>query len=624
MQLWLYDHSTGERRTIEAQGNGDGALTIGREDACSVTLKSPFVARRHARIVQRGNQLFVESMSRSGTRVANREVGVGESVKIDFGDEVQIGQFSLAIVGRDGETVKDEQRRERDLQERLMAVEQEVHAQLLERMNLRVTGNVNKADHEFVNQVLQHLDQVLARRVAAMDPAMIDHACRMHLHRLVTAEVVRQSQGKVQTDYKAGDERLLDPNKERAVAQIVTSMVDLMPLLFDPAAVNEDLAVAEEAFDDLATRELAEVPAELKQYLVRRTLAKDIQDILFGLGPLQDLLEMPSVSEIMVVGKDRIYIEKNGVIQLTSRTFFSDDVLLSVIERILTPVGRRVDTSTPLVDARLADGSRVNVVIHPLSLVGPCMTIRKFGWVPFTMDDLVERETISPRVASFLQGCIRGRKNMIISGGTGSGKTTLLNVLAAYAHPAERIITIEESAELQLPQPHVVKLEGRPANVEGKGAYTIRELTRNALRMRPDRIIVGEVRGPEAMDMLQAMNTGHDGSLSTLHANTPSDAMKRLEALVLMAVDMPLRAIREQIVTAVDLVIQVARFGNGRRRVTRISEVLSIEGETGQIELADIFSLRDPSQERLRHTGYLPTFAEEMVEDGHFTVDVFL
>ncbi len=242
---------------------------------------------------------------------------------------------------------------------------------------------------------------------------------------------------------------------------------------------------------------------------------------MLGLGPLQDLLEMPSVSEIMVVGKDRIYIEKNGVIQATTRVFFSDEVLLSIIERILAPVGRRIDTSTPLVDARLADGSRVNVVISPLSLVGPCMTIRKFGWVPFTMDDLIERGTLGAQAAGFLQGCIIGRSNIIISGGTGSGKTTLLNVLAAYARPTERIITVEESAELQLPQPHVVKLEGRPANVEGKGAYTIRELVRNSLRMRPDRIIVGEVRGPEAMDMLQAMNTGHDGSLSTVHANNP-------------------------------------------------------------------------------------------------------
>jgi len=388
--------------------------------------------------------------------------------------------------------------------------------------------------------------------------------------------------------------------------------------------VQEDLAVAEEAYPDLFEQELSSISPELRGYIVRRTVSKDIQDIMFGLGPLQDLLTMPTVSEIMVVGKDHIYIEKQGVIQKTSRTFFSDEVLLSIIERILTPVGRRVDTSTPLVDARLADGSRVNVVINPLSMVGPCMTIRKFGWMPFAMDDLIERGSISANCAQFLQGCIVGRQNIIISGGTGSGKTTLLNVLSAYCRPNERIITIEESAELKLPQPHVVSLEGRPANIEGKGAYTIRELVRNALRMRPDRIIVGEVRGPEALDMLQAMNTGHDGSLSTLHANLPEDAMKRLETLVLMAVDMPVRAIREQIVTAVDVVVQIQRFSSGKRRVTHISEVVAIDPDSHEIRLEDIYVLRDEDQPRLRHTGYIPTFTQHAIEKKHFGIDVFL
>ncbi|MFW5682626.1 MAG: CpaF family protein, partial [Phycisphaeraceae bacterium] len=397
-----------------------------------------------------------------------------------------------------------------------------------------------------------------------------------------------------------------------------------MPLLFDPGSVADDVAVAEEAFDDALEQHRSALTADLSKYLVRRTVAKDLEDVLFGLGPLQDLLEMPSVSELMVVGKDRVYIEKNGVIQPTSRAFFSDEVLMSIIERILTPVGRRVDTSSPLVDARLEDGSRVNVVIPPLALAGPCLTIRKFGWVPFTMDDLIDRGSMSKGVAAMLQGCVLGRQNVIISGGTGSGKTTLLNVLSAFARPNERIVTIEESAELKLPQPHVVALEGRPANVEGRGAYTIRDLVRNALRMRPDRLIIGEVRGAEAIDMLQAMNTGHDGSLSTLHANTPDDAVKRLETLVLMGVDMPIPAIREQIVAAVDLVVQVARFADGRRRVTHVSEVTAIDHETGRIRLQDIFRLESPQAERLRHTGYVPSFAEASVDKGYFDVSVFL
>jgi pilus assembly protein CpaF len=619
MKFWLYDHSTNTRTTIEADGQ---SITIGRDDSCAVVLKSPFIAKRHARLVLKGNQMFVEALSRAGTRVANREVTQGNPVRIDFGDEIQLGQFSLAPVGTERTGAGTDH--DADLQNQLMNLEQQVHAELLGRMNLRVTGHINKSDQTFVSQMLQHLDQVLTRDVEALDDKVLDYAIRQHLGRLVNAEVVRQCQGKVQTDYKEGDDRLLDPAREKQITELVGSLVDMMPLLFDPTSVGDDLAVAEDAFDDLYKKETKSIPKDLSRYIVRRSVSKDIQDILLGLGPLQDLLEMPSVSEIMVVGKDHVYIEKNGVIQPTSRSFFSEEILLSIIERILTPVGRRVDTSTPLVDARLPDGSRVNVVINPLSLVGPCMTIRKFGWVPFTMDDLVERGSLSEPCAAFLQGCVIGRQNIIISGGTGSGKTTLLNVLGAYARPNERIITVEESAELKLPQPHVVGMEGRPANVEGRGAYTIRELVRNALRMRPDRIIVGEVRGPEALDMLQAMNTGHDGSLSTLHANTPTDAMKRLETLVLMAVDMPMRAIREQILTAVDVVVQVARFADGKRRVTHISEVTEINPQNNQLCLEDIYTLKNAKQPNLRHTGYIPTFAEDMIEKNQIGVEVFL
>jgi len=244
--------------------------------------------------------------------------------------------------------------------------------------------------------------------------------------------------------------------------------------------------------------------------------------------------------------------------------------------------------------------------------------------MPFTIDDLIDRGTLSERCAEFLQGCILGRKNIVISGGTGSGKTTLLNVLSAYARPNERIITIEESAELRLPQPHVVSLEGRPANVEGRGEYTIRELVRNALRMRPDRIVIGEVRGAEALDMLQAMNTGHDGSLSTLHANTPTDAAKRLETMVLMAIDMPVRAIREQIVGAVDIVVQLSRLSGGERRITHVSEMIEIDRDTGEVRLEDIFTLRDPEDPGQRHTGYMPTFTQTMIDRKQIGVEVFL
>jgi len=620
MELWLLDQSNNQRQTLDVPNDG---FTVGRDNACHVVLRGPFVARKHARVYLKGNQIFVENLSHSGVRVANRDVNPDQPARIDFGDELQIAQYSLVIARPGGRAAEDGDARE--LQRRLIAFEQDVHADLIERLNLRVTGHLNKNDPQYVNQIHEHLNQLLDERAEQLDRPLVRHMVHMHLHRLVIAEVVRQCTGRVQTEYRTAEAARTDPAKDRAIVEIVTGMVDMMPLLFDPASVQEDLAVADDAFEDLFDNQFQSISLSLRKYIVRLVVSKDLLDIMLGLGPLQDLIEMANVSEVMVVGKDNIYIEKNGVIQSTSRVFFSDEVLMSVIERILSPIGRRVDQSNPLVDARLADGSRVNVIIPPLSLAGPCITIRKFAWIPFTIDDLIERGTLNAQCADFLKGCVAGRKNIMVSGGTGSGKTTLLNTLSAFVGNSERIITIEESAELKLPQPHVVALEGRPANVEGRGAFTIRELVRNALRMRPDRIIVGEVRGAEAMDMLQAMNTGHDGSLSTIHANTPEDMVARLETLVLMAVDMPIRAIREQIVGAIDLIVQLQRAAEGPRRVSHISEVIEIDPETGQVRLEDIFRLRsEETGPRLRHTGYLPTFAPEMIEKDIIRVQDFL
>ncbi len=619
MEFWLYDHTANTRTTLEVDGT---PISIGRDPDCTIVLRGPFIARKHAQISIKGNQLFVDNLSRSALRVANRDVVEGHPARLEFGDELQIAQYSLALV-RPGKQISDAEQR-RLLQNRLNGFEQQIHGELIERMNLRVTGQIRKDDPAYVQQINMHLDQILDTRSAELDKDLTGHMVHMHLGRLVTADVVRQCTGKVQTEYRMEAKGGADSAAERALAELASSLVEMMPLSLDSTTVQEDLAAAEHAFEELFTQYYPTIAARLKQYIVRQVVAKDLRDIMLGFGPLQDLLEMANVTEIMVVGKDRIYVEKNGHIQPTTRSFFNDDVLMGVIERILTPVGRRVDQSSPLVDARLPDGSRVNVIIPPLSLVGPCLTIRKFAWIPFTIDDLIERGTISEQCARFLQGCVAGRKNIIVSGGTGSGKTTLLNTLSAYVRPTERIVSIEESAELQLPQPHVVKLEARPSNIEGKGAYTIRELVRNALRMRPDRIIIGEVRGSEALDMLQAMNTGHDGSLSTLHANTPIDAAARLETMVLMAVEMPVRAIREQIVSAIDIIVQLQRLPSGRRRVTHISEVTEIDLQTQQIRVEDIFMLKDPEQERLRHTGYIPNFTEGMIQQKLIDVELFL
>src|SRR5271168_328396 len=310
----------------------------------------------------------------------------------------------------------------------------------------------------------------------------------------------------------------------------------------------------------------------------RERLAQEVLDEVFGLGPLEPLLADPTVSDILVNTYRHVYVERNGLLEMTSVQFRDDVHLMGIIDRIVSAIGRRVDESSPMVDARLADGSRVNAIIPPLSVDGPCLSIRRFGRDPLTAEDLLSNNTLTPSMLELLQGCVKARLNILISGGTGAGKTTFLNVLSSYISNRERIVTIEDAAELQLHQEHVVRLETRPPNIEGKGAVQQRQLLINTLRMRPDRIIVGEVRSDEALDMLQAMNTGHDGSLTTIHANSPRDAIARLETMVMMGnVNLPEKAIRRQIASAVTLVVQVARFNDGSRRLTHITEITGME-----------------------------------------------
>jgi pilus assembly protein CpaF len=349
-------------------------------------------------------------------------------------------------------------------------------------------------------------------------------------------------------------------------------------------------------------------PAERQQLI--RGIARDVM----GLGPLEALLNDVTVNEVMVNGCDHIYVERRGVIEETTARFISEEHLRRVIERIVASVGRRVDDASPMVDARLADGSRVNVIVPPLSLDGAILTIRKFAKDPFQAHDLIAMGTFTEQVASLLAACVEGGMNILVSGGTGTGKTTMLNVLSGFVPSDERIVTIEDAVELQLRQEHVIRLEARPANIEGHGEITIRDLVRNALRMRPDRIIVGEVRGAETLDMLQAMNTGHDGSLSTVHANAPRDALARLETMVLMAgFDLPTRAIREQVASALDLIVHIERFRDGSRRVSHITEVVGMEGEI--ITLQDVFKY-DYKAMRLLATGVRPEFGDELAERG--------
>ncbi len=498
---------------------------------------------------------------------------------------------------------------------------------LVERMGSVQRVGMTFRDEEHLNRIIRKIARLLGTRVDSRVP-VLDRSLpeggrvRIKVPPLVPTPTLTIDKGP-ENPFRSLKERQERAQWQQDALEHLRQTLQerlMQELDRDPTLIQQRDAltrVLEAAFDEEVTaRNLVLSRSERVQLQVSL-----INDIL-GYGPLQPLLDDPEIQEIMVNGPHQIYVERRGKVELTGVRFRDERHLMRIIEKILLPLGKRVDERVPMVDARLPDGSRVNIVIPPIALNGPCVTIRKFARDPFTMSDLISFGTLTQEAAQFLQAAVQARLNIVISGGTGSGKTTLLNVLSAYIPNDERIITIEDTAELQLRQEHVVRLEARPPNIEGVGEVTIRDLVRNALRMRPDRIIVGECRGGEALDMLQAMNTGHEGSMTTIHANNPREAFARLETMVLMAgVELPVRAIREQVAGALDLIIQMQRMRDGSRKVVVISEITGMEGDV--IALQDIFVFETEGVDemgyikgKLRPTGIRPKCFERFTERG--------
>ena len=566
-----------------------GIYTIGRSEACKIRLRDPEISERHALLTLRESVVTIEDLhSSNGTLIDG--VPVQESTPVHEDDVIGIGPCLLRVSRTAGTAVAPP------------PLPADVQA-------------TRPGDPSAPPPPNSDAPEERARAVApsappageAREPA---RACR--------------PQAEAPVDPMTAIVRAI---KNQIHGELIQRL-DLKRMTVSRIGTDELQAKARDTIRAI----IAEVRRnqKLPGGIDPQRLEKEIYDEAMRLGPLEDFLADESITEIMVNGPNQVYVERDGKLELSGQTFMDDESVLGVIERIVAPIGRRIDESQPYVDARLPDGSRVNAIIAPLSLTGPCITIRKFARRALTVEDLIGFGTWTRSAADFLRLCVLMRKNIVVAGGTGSGKTTLLNVLSSFIPPTDRIVTIEDAAELRLAQPHVIRLEARSPNIEGRGAVPIRDLVRNSLRMRPDRVIIGECRGGEALDMLQAMNTGHDGSLTTVHANSPRDVISRLETMVLMSgMELPSRAIREQIASAIDLVVHESRLSDGSRKVVCISEVVGLEGQ--QIIMQDLFEYQQTGLDergkvlgRFMPTGAVPTFYEHLKSRGlHIDPAVF-
>lgn len=554
-----------------------GEISIGRDEGCTVVLASPDISRRHVTIFVQPNGIVTRDSSSNGTQVGTQRV-FRSDLAVPFGTPIQVGPYVIRVVKQGAQPAAPP----------------------------APPATPHRA----------------GQQMATMAPGLLPPMPGAAHHGAANgrARTVMPSDARPQTAAGPVNGTMhVSVELRRRIHRMILDKLDLAALDRTKMADN----VMRPKVRDALKRIIQEVANEIPPGTDLEQLMQEMSDEALGLGPLERFIADNSITEIMVVDPTTIFVERKGKLTRVDARFTDDEAVRSCIERIVTPLGRRIDESTPLVDARLKDGSRVNAVIKPLALKGACITIRKFSKTPLTLQNIIEFGAITEQMARFLTRAVIAKKNIVISGGTGSGKTTLLNVLSSAIPKDERIVTIEDAAELQLNQPHVVSLESRPPNMEGKGEYTIRDLVRNALRMRPDRIIVGETRGGECLDMLQAMNTGHDGSLTTTHANSPREGINRLEVLALMSgLDLPARAIREQIANSVHVVVQQSRFADGSRRVTAITEVVGLD-DNFEVQLRPIFEFvrtgtghEGKVLGEYRATGYLPSFLDAFIAYG--------
>jgi len=627
MKIWYNNIIDTERHVVEVQGD---RIRIGRAAANEIVLDSPYVADEAAVLYRRGNAWELVALGLNGVMLGDRQLFGGERCDIRGSQTVSLFPYSLTLdLPTAAETTREHQRQLLD--DSMSTLIRDVHVELLRRMDLSGDNAATLSnDDEYLLRLERTLDNIARSReeLASGNTPLVSHLAGYGLRdrllsNLTTEPTVRRDHG-LFTDRHWSRLVTAVPERESEV-DATADYIEKLIMTGETRHVTERIDAVEQKFwpawDSIGDR----IHEGFKSYLALRYLKKELKDIVFGYGPLEDLLRLPNVSEIMVVDRQHIYIERSGNLQNSGRRFISDAVIESIIQRIVANVGRRIDRSQPLVDARLADGSRVNAVIAPLAVSGPTLTIRKFPERKLLVDDLVAKGAMPRTAAEFLRAAVLGRRNILISGGTGTGKTTLLNCLSDFIPDKERIVTVEDTAELQLAKEHVVRLETKSANVEGTGEYSIRDLVKNALRMRPDRIVVGECRGPEALDMLQAMNTGHDGSLTTIHANNSKDVILRLEVLVQMAADLPVDSIRQQIASAVDVIVQLKRMRDGRRAIVQITEVAGINPVHGKLEMRDLFLLEDYETPgaMLEPTGRLPTFIGELIENGMLNLQTF-